>query len=950
MLDTIFSALSCPNCYGDFKHNEINKSCGSILCESCCTETPIIRGFPLFTETRLCDSPSTREQLMGWESKLCKPYEEYENFIYKKHRRPLFDSYAAFQPFNESTQSFYPFLDALKQSLNPGDIILDTWCRTAWSGEFLAGYFPEQTILSIWEGNTDLLAYRGFHFWLNADLRSPNLQIIFHHCNHTLPIKNHSISAIHGLESLHRYKQDRFTKECLRIAKKDAPIFFPHVHLTNNEPDPYFDRGEIQLHGKTYHQHFTKRLKDDTRKAFVLSEPQLFKDSKIAPLKDQSETEDYNALIALLPNSWENRNFVYDPVQTELIERSFFILNPLYDVNFLNGTLAISTENLGGTGPRMAMRHPVFHQRMLDSLSYKLSPRELELIFWVKRLYTGKELCEKLCIQIEELESLLKPLLHMQLLTIAPVSSAMARLQNFYSDQIYRLLPFEETCSKLWKEAQRRFSELPLLLSETEDESLSFEECSTLVYSLAIAMRDHGLSKGDRVLLLSSVNEEAFLLFWASMISGLVFVAADPSWGPKRIEEIRSQVKPKLIFVDHEHLNYFSKHDDLVVFDHDEGSSWGTEFSSFIEVDSESFEDVQCDANDLAVILFTSGTTAQAKGVCLSHRSLYRSSFLFSHAYDFNEKDRILALGEFSTMSGLRNSCLLPLHSGCSAIVPSLSTRKSPFAISQCIQEYQCSALSTVPLLIRQFFEQRERMAKNALRSLRFILSTASPLSQQLKEEFEKFFSCPIYDYYGLTETCGFCIGKTPQDRNDHVHSIGHAISCLIQVVDENDSPLESGKVGELRILSERHMLGYLNKVEETQKVLKGSWYYTGDLAKIHEDGSVSLLGRKKEMVKDPQGNCLYPSELESILESHQNISEAVVYFQDKGAGRHETLAFVTNVEEHDPTQLISELKSLVSEHLGPQRVPQHIYLQSSLPRGANGKVQKEHLMKELQA
>ncbi len=173
-------------------------------------------------------------------------------------------------PFNESTRSIEPFIEIFKNDLLPGDIILNLWCRTGYTGEYLASHFPEQTVISAWEGNTDVLGFKGFSFWLKESQRLPNHKVIFFDPCKKFPFKDNSVKLVHGLDTLHRYPFDNIMDESLRILQKEGSLIFPHIHLTNSEPVPYFDRGERQIHGTQYEADLSEKLKGTNLKPFIL--------------------------------------------------------------------------------------------------------------------------------------------------------------------------------------------------------------------------------------------------------------------------------------------------------------------------------------------------------------------------------------------------------------------------------------------------------------------------------------------------------------------------------------------------------------------------------------------------------------------------------------------------------------------------------------------------------
>src|SRR5262245_17249347 len=269
MEERIARHLCCPACRTRFSTRVISQHQQQIItalftCPRCCISIPVLRGFPIFEKQILSAEPdlsAIEKDLFGSES-------EYVAFLDKKRDKPVFDLYAAFQPFNESTQCILPLISLLAEIVKPGDVILDLWCRTGWTGEFLAANFPDQRVVSIWESASGLLGLKGFDFWLGEGKRRSNLDILFHSPNQPLPFADGTFAVVHGLDTLHRYRHMPLISECMRVTQKDGLLVFPHNHLTNSQPDPYFDRGEDQMHGKEYEEYFSRLLTNTGKRAF----------------------------------------------------------------------------------------------------------------------------------------------------------------------------------------------------------------------------------------------------------------------------------------------------------------------------------------------------------------------------------------------------------------------------------------------------------------------------------------------------------------------------------------------------------------------------------------------------------------------------------------------------------------------------------------------------------
>lgn len=249
----------------------------------------------------------------------------------------------------------YPLLPLLRETLRPGDIILDTWCRTGWSGELLAGLFPEQRVISIWEGNSNVLGYKGFAHWLGEGPRAANLDIIFTHPDHALPLANNSVRVVHGLDSLHRYRHASFIPECLRVCADDGVLVFPHIHLSNSEPEPFFERGCQHYHGREWKAWLDKTLAGTSRSAWVLSEAALFEAEQDFTLTDQSDTTHCNGLVLIADKKHQGSVLAPCPFPA-LSARSRLVLNPLLDINLHQCEVTHNAESLAGQASDMMAR------------------------------------------------------------------------------------------------------------------------------------------------------------------------------------------------------------------------------------------------------------------------------------------------------------------------------------------------------------------------------------------------------------------------------------------------------------------------------------------------------------------------------------------------------------------------------------------------------------------
>lgn len=424
------------------------------------------------------------------------------------------------------------------------------------------------------------------------------------------------------------------------------------------------------------------------------------------------------------------------------------------------------------------------------------------------------------------------------------------------------------------------------------------------------------------------------------------------------LRKVLDKVGPSLLFCDIERESEAIKsgfESQVIVFDNisgDERESFRIPFSEWIgEPSDEAIHLPKVKHTDTGVILFTSGTTSEPKGVMLSQGALCRSGWLVKKAFGIKEDDIHYSIGELNAMSGLRNPCIATLHAGCSIVTTSTESRSNILTIAETIKKYECSLLSTAPAVIRLFIQFRERLPQRALSSLRHVVSTGSDLQEKLINDFEEKFNIRLINYYGLTETCGLCIGVTVfHQGSGHQGTIGIPIGALTEVVDDDDEVLSTGQAGELRIKSPNLMQGYFKNPELTAKVIRNRWFYTGDLAIIREDKHIVLIGRKSDIIKDVHANLIHPGEVESVLEMHANVKEAGVCGYIAEGGEERMAAFVIPVvAPEDEAAFFKELNAWIEKQLGPRKKPSKFFIRNKLPRSANNKLLRRKLSEEIE-
>jgi len=930
------SVLACPTCLSALEvksyvsQNETLIE-GILCCDDCSIVIPVSHGFPLFSEARTdngnIEQKWLKKQTLSWFSQ-----EGYEDFLHLKSERQLFDSYAFFQPFNESSRALLAVVKPLREQLSKGDIILDTWSRTGWMGEWLASLFPEQEIISIWEGNSNVLGYKGFAHWLPESERSKNLSIIFTHPDNPLPLATNSIQLTIGLDSLHRYSQNSFLAECRRVTKDEGVLFFPHIHLTNSEPEPFFERGCHQIHGKEWRALLEVLYSDSTHTGFVFSENKLFDCGDNFIIEDDCNTAHYNGAVLIAPKTWNGRK-----VKTEhnrpIRNMDRLILNPILNIDLTQSQISLASQTEQVVVSELLARHPIYQKRVNKVLGNELSDLECKIIFYADKALTIENIASILDLSVEQVCLAADRLYQREVLFPAAVSMPMALLQNYYGNLRYR----KSSCanfSKLWQELGHRYQARPII--ETEDGiEYDWDSTSKLVEATANWLTTTTLPS-DRVLICTETCPELLIVVWACWLSDRVPAPVDASLPSTVIQEIIDRISPEIIFSTQSLSSPHFSFDSLASDD-----SHSPLFSDQIEpyIDREFSTPINSDPQSGALLLFTSGSTGHPKAVLLNQIGLLHSAQELVQHFSWKPGNRLLSLGPAHTMSGLRNPALAALISGSSIIIPDAKIMHAG-RLFHLLKEQQVSHLATVPALLQQLMASKNRLLDESIPThLQQIICTGQSIPEPVRYQVSDWLKSPIYSYYGLTETGGICLADI-LDVNQQ-GNLGFPSGAISQIVDSENNVLQKGEHGQLRIYSPANMLSYWEPSTISSVELHDGWIYTGDTVELMNDGSLNYIGRTDDQVKNHFGEVVYLQQVESAVSLISEIQDnCCIGLKDQESLAEKIILFLVTQGDTSP-HLQNQVYAEIDSVLGPKKRPDDIVFIPEIQRLSNGKVNR---------
>lgn len=332
---------------------------------------------------------------------------------------------------------------------------------------------------------------------------------------------------------------------------------------------------------------------------------------------------------------------------------------------------------------------------------------------------------------------------------------------------------------------------------------------------------------------------------------------------------------------------------------------------------------------ELAMVLFTSGTTGEAKGAAITHASLWsHTAALCFHTLRLSAADVVLAVLPFAHSFGLRMTILAPFFAGARVV----SSERFDAAESLALAAAEgVSWMCGVPTMFRRWAE----VPGSSWAKLRWALSAGAPLPRALSERASKRLGAPVREGYGLTEATFCCVGAPDEDVPEG--SVGRSVWGVDVAVVDGERRCGIGERGELRVAGQNVMRGYLG-----DDPVQG-YFATGDLGYVDADGFVFVVDRLKDMILRG-GHNVYPAEVEAALAEHPAVAAAAVVGRPCDAFGEEVVAVVVL---RDGASLAG-LDGFLRERVARTKLPREVAVVESLPLGPSRKVLKRELRRRL--
>lgn len=454
---------------------------------------------------------------------------------------------------------------------------------------------------------------------------------------------------------------------------------------------------------------------------------------------------------------------------------------------------------------------------------------------------------------------------------------------------------------------------------------------------IANTLNHAGLQPGDRVAVQVPKSVEALALYAASVMAGIVFLPLNTAYTTEELSYFIADSGAALVIGDPSSAEALQGIVDNV------GASimtlgangHGTLMDSASTMPA-SFNVVERGEDDLAALLYTSGTTGRSKGAMLSQKNLLSNALSLKQEWQYGPDDVLLHALPIYHTHGLFVACNITLLAGGSMIFLPGFDRDRMIELMP-----KATSMMGVPTFYTRLLDD-DRLNRDLTRHMRLFISGSAPLLAETHEQFEHRTGHRILERYGMTETNMNTSNPYAGDRR--AGTVGFPLPGVeVRITNPEDgTPLPQGDTGVVEVRGDNVFMGYWNMPEKTSEEFRADGFFiTGDLGRIDDDGYLTILGRGKDLIISGGLN-IYPKEIEDFLNDQPGVGESAVIgvpHADFGEG---VMAVITSAPDAAPdTDAIMEK---ITTSLARFKHPRRIVVVDALPRNTMGKVQKNVL------
>jgi malonyl-CoA/methylmalonyl-CoA synthetase len=477
----------------------------------------------------------------------------------------------------------------------------------------------------------------------------------------------------------------------------------------------------------------------------------------------------------------------------------------------------------------------------------------------------------------------------------------------------------------------------PLLLLDS-GAPVTYGEAHATSARYAAMLAARGLAPGDRVAVQVEKSPEALLLYLACLRAGLVYLPLNPAYQVGEVEYFFENSEPRAVVAQPKSTPWLQPLTAKLGIPHvftltDRGDGSLTQAARDFDP---RFTTVPRGSDDLAAILYTSGTTGRSKGAMITHRNLASNAAVLHREWGFAPDDVLIHALPLFHVHGLFVACHCVLLNG------TAMRFHARFDAAQVLAELATSTVFMgVPTMYTRLIAERG-LTREACARMRLFVSGSAPLLAETHAAFEERTGQRILERYGMTETG--MLTSNPLQGDRRAGTVGKPLPGTdVRVVDDEDRPAGTGAIGHIQVRGPSVLPGYWRMPEkDAEEFTADGFFRTGDMGCFSKDGYLTIVGRTKDLIITGGYN-VYPKEVELAIADVAGVREAAVFgVPHADFGEAVTAVIVRDPDAEGPNE--KDVIAAVKARLANFKVPKRVHFVEELPRNAMGKIQKNVL------
>ncbi|CCG84732.1 protein of unknown function [Taphrina deformans PYCC 5710] len=480
----------------------------------------------------------------------------------------------------------------------------------------------------------------------------------------------------------------------------------------------------------------------------------------------------------------------------------------------------------------------------------------------------------------------------------------------------------------------------PAIVIPENGPSFKFSALQHLVADFQAQLAEIGVGHGDAISMALPNGLEFTVAFFGSCAQRCISAPLNPAYKKSEYEFYIDDLKSKVVLVPR---GFVEKNDASVQAAKEYSAAvaevyWdGKHVQVDLKIPSKSLKRTQvqqAQADDIGLVVHTSGTTGRPKAVPLSQKNLTRTMGNIVRTYALNPQDRTLLVMPLFHVHGLLCALLGSLLSGASVVIPS---KFSAQTFWRDFTEHQCNWYTAVPT-IHQILLRTPVPSPRP--KIRFIRSCSSALAPSTMAKIEETFDAPVLEAYAMSEAAHQMTSNPLPPASRKPGSVGIGQGVRVTILDAGGDEVPIGQEGEISIMGENVTAGYLNNERANKEAFTArGWFRTGDQGKLDSQGYVFITGRIKELI-NRGGEKISPIELDGALVSHPKVAEAVAFGVPSDMYGQEVACAIVVAAGQQLTE--EEVKSYMTDRVARFKVPKVVYFTDAIPKMGSGKVSRK--------